>query len=71
MLPAHPARSGGSKGKEAPHEGPRGAKRAWIRVDALPARGAKPLSDLPADAELFVGDGFTEFVVAAIKAEGC
>nr|GGI00887.1 hypothetical protein GCM10011355_30240 [Aquisalinus luteolus] len=32
---------GGSKGKEAPNEAPR--RKAWIRLDAFPARGAKPL----------------------------
>lgn len=34
------AESGGSKRKEAPNEGPR---RAGMRLDALHARGAKPL----------------------------
>lgn len=33
---------GGSKRKEAPNEGPR--RQAWRRLDALRARGAKPLS---------------------------
>jgi hypothetical protein len=35
------AENGGSKRKEAPNEGP--CREAWIRLDALRARGAKPL----------------------------
>lgn len=40
--PASLAKSGGSKGKEAPNEGPR--PKPGRRLDALPARGAKLLS---------------------------
>lgn len=39
MQPLALAESGGSKGKEAPNEGPLQGRR----LDALPARGAKPL----------------------------
>lgn len=42
LQPLALAESGGSKRKEAPNEGPR--RQAWRRLDALRARGAKPLS---------------------------
>jgi hypothetical protein len=42
------AESEGSKRKEAPNEGPRPA-RTGIRLDALRARGATPLSCLARD----------------------